>query len=148
MWAYLITGSALALSLIHGRCTVLQMMLLASWAGGIVLSMAGVDMAATVFALATADMILALASVAILSVDNARSDARMVGLLSIALFPAHWAMSASSGAASWPIYAGCVNAVFVAQCIIVGGFMDGMVARFDSFLVRVRLVHPYGNRAR
>ena len=133
----LITGFAVALSF-RGRCGWLRALIIASWLLAVATS--GGDKAGVVLSAALADLVKALAAVLLLAAGAERAEVRLVGLLSLALFPAHLAMSVTHGAPSWFLYASAVNAVFVAQCLIVGGWLDGLVRGADRFFAWLRLV--------
>ncbi len=135
----LVTGLAVVAAFICGKGKYLRHVLLLSWAIVSILALSGVKMSLIVLAMAAIDISIAGIAVAIATNDPARYDARLVGAASMALMPAHWAMSITQGNADWTLYAAACNAVFVLQCLIVGGWLDGLVSGVGRFF---RRLHP------
>lgn len=128
-----ITGFAAFAVLAFGRGKWLRHLLFLSWSTVALAVAAGVSMSTVVFTMTILDISIAGAAVIIATHAPPRYDARAVGAVSMALIPAHWAMSITQGAADWTLYAAACNAGFVLQCLIVGGWLDGVA----SFLGRV-----------
>lgn len=112
-------------------------LMLAIWATSMVGKIAQATMASVVFMAVVADLVIAGAAVSIVTHDPKRIDARLVGGISMALMPAHWAMSMSQGQANWTLYAAGCNAGFVLQCLIVGGWLDGLGRGVSRILARI-----------
>lgn len=138
----LITGAAAALAFIPGRGKWLRHLLVISWIATAVAAGAGASMAAVVFLLTMLDMTIAGAALVVSTNDPARYDARVVGALSMGMMPAHWVMAWSEGMADWTLYASACNAVFVIQCLIVGGWLDGVGRRLGRIFGRGGAVRP------
>lgn len=136
----LVTGMAAALGFFPRRGKWLRHLLVISWAAVAIAAGAGVTMAGIVFIMAMCDLVIAGAVVVIATNDPNRIDARFVGGLSMALMPGHWAMAWSEGQADWLIYVSACNAGFVIQCLIVGGWLDGVGRALGRFFHRLRPV--------
>lgn len=142
-----LTVASLAVALGVGRAAweerdvTLPGVLLGVWAVPFGLLAADARMATFVFTAAVLDMVIGAAALLIVTRDPSRYDARVVGGISMAIMPAHWMMSVSNGTANWTIYAIACNTAFVAQCLIAGGWFDGMGRRISRFIARLRPVH-------
>lgn len=141
----ILTGIAVLVAFGWGRGTWLRNLLLMSWAATVAGVAMGADMPAIVFTAAMMDFIVAGTSAIIVMNDHSRDDARTVGVISIALMPAHLCVSIYEGLTyeGWVLYAGACNAAFVAQCLIVRGWLDGLgraIARFFGRLRRLPFV--------
>ncbi len=123
-----------------GRGTWLRHLLLASWVASALTIATNPDMPTMVFVAASMDFIVAFASVMLLAKDNTRNDARTVGAISLALMPAHLAVSVCQGLTygGWPLYAAACNGAFIIQCLVVRGWLDGLGRTFAGFLGRLR----------
>ena len=144
----LVTGIAALIAFLWGRGKSLRPLLLVSWAVAFMGSALDVNMATTVFMLAAMDLIIAGAALLIVTHDPSRTDAKIIGGISMALMPAHFTMSAAHGAADWTIYAAALNAGFVLQCLIVRGWMDGVGRTANRFWNRLVPVHLHRNGGR
>lgn len=137
----LATGIAAALAFLPGRGKWLRHLLLISWTATAVAATLGVSMAGIVFIMTMLDLVIAAAALTISTHDQSRLDARFVGGVSMALMPLHWVMSWSEGGASWTLYAAACNAGFILQCLIVGGWLNGVGRGLGRFLHRIRPLH-------
>lgn len=144
----LITGLAAFAALFFGKGHVTRHVLFVAWAIGFATSFLGAPKAGVVLSLAISDLLITGISVIAVHHDDKRVDSRLVGGLSLLLMPAHFAMSASQGAASWILYVSCCNAIFVLQCLVVGGWADDLGRRLWSFIHRALpiLRSRHGNR--
>lgn len=133
----MITGIAAFAALGFGRGKWLRHLLFISWATIALASVMGMTMSTIVFCMAMLDITIAGAAVIIATHDPARYDARAIGTVSMALIPAHWTMSITQGAADWTLYAAACNAGFVFQCLIIGGWLDGVASFFGRFFRRL-----------
>lgn len=140
----LITGIAALAAFFFGRGKWLRHSLLLSWAIISILAVSDVKMSLVVLTMAVMDLLIAGVAVAIVTNNPLRYDARVIGAGSMVLMPAHFAMSASQGNADWTLYAAACNAVFVLQCLIVGGWLDGLVGGFSRFFRRMRPLRGLG----
>lgn len=122
----LVTGAAVILAYHKGRGTWLRRLLLISWAASFGATLANAPMSSTVFMMTVMDGLIAGVALTICTRDPNRYDARAVGAVSMAMMPAHWVMAATQGAPNWTLYAAACNAGFVFQCLIAGGWLDGM----------------------
>jgi len=136
----LITGITAALAFLPGRGKWLRHLLVISWLASLIAAAAGASMASVVFMLTVLDMIIAGAALAICTNDPSRYDARLIGAISMMLMPAHWIMAWSEGTASWALYAASCNGAFVVQCLIVGGWLDGVGRRLGRLFGRAGAV--------
>lgn len=127
----------------QGRGTWLRRLLLLSWVLVTLEVIAGAYMATLVLTMATIDISIAGAALTISTHDSMRYDARAVGLISMALMPAHWIMSATHGALDWTLYASLCNAGFVLQCLIVRGWLDDVGRSTGGFFARLRVVRMH-----
>lgn len=116
-------------------------LLAAVWAVPLGLLAADARMATFVFTAAALNLFVASIALVLVTRDPARIDARLVGGLSMAIMPAHWIMSVSNGTADWTIYAWSCNAVFVLQCLVAGGWFDGVGRSFVRLVSRLWPVH-------
>lgn len=127
---------------VHKRRDIaLPSVLLAVWTVPVALLAAEARMATFVFTAAVLNLAIAGLALLIVTRDPSRYDARTVGGLSMAIIPAHWIMSVSSGGADWTIYALACNIVFATQCLVAGGWFDGLGRRARRFFSRLRPVH-------
>ena len=143
----IITGVSAAAVFLTGRGRWLRNLLFISWLMMAVETLMGVSMAGVVFSMTMMDMLIAGAAVAIATNDPTRYDARAVGAVSMAMMPAHWVMAATQGAPNWMLYAAACNAGFVLQCLIVGGWLNGVGRRIRRLVNRngaVRSIHGGG----
>lgn len=138
----IVTGVAAASAFLFGRGRWLRNLLFISWLMMAVESLMGVSMAGVVFSMTMMDMIIAGAAVAVATNDPTRYDARAIGAISMALMPAHWVMAATHGAPNWVLYAAACNAGFVLQCLIVGGWLNGVGRRLGRLFGRDGAVRP------
>lgn len=122
------------------RDLTLPTLLLAAWGTAIALAAADARMATFVFTAAVLNLVIAGMALVIVTRDPGRLDARVTGGLSMAIMPAHWVMSASNGAADWTIYSLSCNIVFVLQCLVAGGWLDGLGRGLAGFFARLRPV--------
>lgn len=136
----LITGIAAALAFLPGRGKWLRHLLVISWLATLLAAAMGASMSSVVFLLTMLDMVIAGAALAITTHNPARYDARVVGAVSMMLMPAHWVMAWSEGAANWTLYAAACNGAFVVQCLIVGGWLDGVGRRLGRLFNRAGAV--------
>lgn len=132
-----------------GRGKWLRHLLLVSWAASALARASGADMASTVLVAGVMDLAIVFGALFVFINDPHRHDARAVGGLSLALMPAHWIVSLSGGLTYWPwvLYAVACNAAFVAQCLIVRGWLNGLgraVARFVDRVGPVSLFRGWG----
>lgn len=123
-------------------------MLFGAWVAGAVVAMASAGISTVVLTAALIDMVIALVSLAFFTRDTSRHDAQIVGALSLSIMPAHFIMAASQGAANWLLYVSCCNAVFVLQCLVAGGRLDGVGRGIADFWRRVRIVRSFRNGER
>lgn len=137
----IITGLAAFAVLAFGRGKWLRHLLFLSWSTVALAAASGMAMSTIVFAMTVLDISIAGAAVIIATDNPPRYDARAVGAVSMALIPAHCAMSITQGAADWTLYAAACNAGFVLQCLIVGGWLDGLVSGFSRFFGRSSRLH-------
>ena len=138
----IVTGIAAASAFLLGRGRWLRNLLFISWLMMAVESLMGVSMAGVVFSMTMMDMIIAGAALAVATNDPTRYDARAVGAISMAMMPAHWVMAATQGAPNWVLYAAACNAGFVVQCLIVGGWLNGVGRRIGRLVNRDGTVRP------
>lgn len=136
------TGIAALTAFFWGRGKFLRNILLLSWIGSAIGWISGATMSSTVAYSAFTNIAIAGAAVAISTKDRFRYDARVIGGLSIVVMPAHWIMSVSQGAGSWLVYATASNVVFIAQCLIVRGWADGLGRGIGDFFDRYGRLHP------
>lgn len=132
---FLATGTAIGAS-IGARGGWLWRVLAASWAVSLAVSLAGANMAETVLTMILMDFAIASVSLTIATFDRGRYDARAIGMASIAMMPGHWVMSVSHGAPDWTLYMAACNGGFVFQCLIAGGWLNGMGRRIHRFFDR------------
>lgn len=124
----------------------LPCLLLAVWTVPLALLAAEARMATFVFTAAVLNMAIAGVALLIVTRNPARYEARIVGGVSMAIMPAHWIMSVSSGGADWTIYAAACNIGFAFQCLVAGGWLDGLGRRIGRFFTRLRPVHSLRDR--
>jgi hypothetical protein len=86
------------------------------------------------------DLFIGFVAVVISTIDPTRLDARIVGGISICLMPAHSVVSFGHGLSDigWIVYAATCNGAFVVQCLVTGGWLDGMGRGVSRFLSRFR----------
>jgi len=83
------------------------------------------------------DVIIAFTAYWLWSIHESQR-ARIVGSISLLKLGFHFGISAHFGSGDWLIYAFLVNACFVMQCIVAGGWFYGVV----DFLNRISPRHP------
>ena len=132
-----LTGAMAALAFLSWRGKWLRHLLVISWAATATAAALGVSMAGFVFLMTMLDLIIAGAAVVIATNKPTRVDARVVGGVSIAHMPVHWVMAFSQGAADWTLYAAILNTGFIVQCLIVGGWLNGVGRSLGRFLHRL-----------
>lgn len=141
-----VCGGGLCLSPLRpGDNPSLRATLACSWIVTVVEQSLVANMAMVVFSMALLDLVIAGAALIIATHDRTRYDARLIGGLSMALMPAHWIMSASHGRPNWAAYAMGCNIVFILQCLIAGGWLNGVGRRIAGFINRVRPVLHFRN---
>lgn len=128
---FLVTGAAVMITLNNGRASWLWRALLASWLAILSVSLLGANMAETVLAMTLLDLSIALVALFIATRDPSRYEARAIGMTSIAMMPGHFVMSVSHGAPDWALYMAACNGGFVFQCLIAGGWLNGVGRRID-----------------
>jgi hypothetical protein len=118
----------------------LRHLLLMSWVASAFCAASVANMATVVLVAVLIDAAIAFAAVAVLTNDRTRNDARTVGVISLALMPAHLTVSIYEGLTyqGWALYAGGCNAAFIAQCLIMRGWLDGLGRTIAGFFGRVR----------
>ncbi|MXP24803.1 hypothetical protein GRI39_01920 [Altererythrobacter indicus] len=137
----LITGLMAALIAKSGRGKRLRSILVIGWLAVFFASLSHLRMSSIVALLAIIDLIIAGVALRIATHDPSRMDARCVGMLSLFCMPAHWVQSVSGGSFDWNLYAGFLNAIFIIQCLIVRGWMDGLGNSISRFIRRIRPAH-------
>ncbi|AJP72261.1 hypothetical protein [Sphingomonas hengshuiensis] len=117
--------------LCHDSRGRLGALLLLCWA---VVSMAWCVLAKSwlVAVMTTTDLAIAVTCMVLLQ-REASWRAQLVGIVSMALMPAHFVMSMTQGGFDWTAYALILNAGFVVQCAVAGGWIDGLVIRIAGF---------------
>lgn len=138
-----ITGLAGAAAFVFGKGTWIRHLLAMAWAMTTIEALLGATKDAVVFSLAMVDLIIAGAALIRWLQDDSRTDARIIGGISIMLMPAHFVMSASQGAVSWWLYASICNAAFVLQCLIIGGWLDHVGRSTGRLVARLNPVHLF-----
>lgn len=133
----LFTGAAAVAAFAFGRGTWLRHILLIAWLTVVLQALVDVRAAFVVFTMAMLDLTIAGTALIRYTQDRTRQDARIVGGLSMALMPAHFVMSATAGRVDWGLYASVCNLVFVLQCLIVGGWLDGVGRCINRVVSRV-----------
>lgn len=144
-----VTGFALiaAFTPAHSGQMLLRSALAISWIVTMLSVFGQATMPAVVMSMAALDIFIALVALLIVTNDNTRYDARVIGGLSMALMPAHWMVSVTGGAVDWTIYAVACNAVFSAQCLIAGGWFDWLGRSIGNFFDRLWPVSSVRDRA-
>jgi hypothetical protein len=142
----LVTGIAATLCLVFGRGDFLRHVLFIAWATIALETMAGVRMSFMVMTMALLDLLIAAVALARVHHDQENYRARFIGFVSMALMPLHWTISATQGAVSWVLYASVVNAGFVAQCLTMMGWFDGVGRSIRSLFRRGDRVHSLRRR--
>lgn len=142
----LATEAAVLPAFAFGRGIWLRHLLLISWTMSAAEFLAQTPMATVVFSYTMMDLTIAGAALGRVTHDPARTDAKLIGAVSMALMPAHWIVSAAQGHVNWPLYAAGCNAGFVLQCLIVGGWLDGLGRRTARFFARLHPVHIFRRR--
>lgn len=137
-----VTGAAVLLAYHNGRGVWLRRLLLISWAAMFGATMVGAPMSAVVFLMSIMDGAIAATSLVICTRDPSRYDARAVGMVSMAMMPAHWVMAATHGAPDWTLYAAACNGGFVFQCLIAGGWLNGVGRGLGRFFPRRHRSNP------
>lgn len=122
----LFTGMAAAVCLAYGKGIWLRRVLFIAWLASMLLAMMGQTRGVVVAGMASIDLIVAMIALVRFTQDNHKREAQIVGGLSMCLMPAHFIMAASHGRADWTIYISACNAVFVLQCLVAGGWLDGV----------------------
>ena len=138
-----ITGLAGAGAIVFGRGTWIRHLLAMAWVMTAIEALAGMTKDAVVFSIAMVDLVIAGAALIRWLEDDTRTDARIIGGVSIALMPAHFVMSASQGAVPWWLYASICNVAFVLQCLIIGGWLDNVGRSTGRFVARLNPVHLF-----
>lgn len=138
-----VTFLAVAPAFWFGRGKWLRHLLLLSWLTVTLEKIAEIQMATIVFSMTVLDLMIAGAALVVATHDHARYDARVIGSISMALMPGHWVMAATQGAGSWTLYAAAVNAGFVLQCLVIGGWLDGVGRSIGRLFARLRPVHLF-----
>ena len=143
--ALLITAVAAGLAFGRGRiergiATWLRQALAIVWTAGAVIIVTEQEMSTAVGMAAFLDLFVGFVAVVISTIDPTRLDARIVGGVSISLMPAHWIVSMGQGLSDtgWIVYAATCNGAFVVQCLVTGGWLDGMGRGVSRFLSRIR----------
>lgn len=118
---------------------LLRHVLLLNWLTVTLASLLSQPMPTMVFIAAMNDFIIACTGVVIGIRNPGRVDARAVGMISMALMPAHWWVSMRHGLPEWGwfIYALGQNIAFISQCLIAGGWMDGLGRAAVRFFSRL-----------
>lgn len=114
----------------------LRHMLLLLWAVITVETVARAYMATVVATQAIMDLAVAGTALAVATHNPARVDARIIGGISMALMPLHWTMAFFHGKPNWALYAIICNMGFIAQCLILGGWLDGVGRCISNLLSR------------
>jgi hypothetical protein len=109
---------------------------------------AQVGMPTVVFSYATMDLAIALVALGRVIDDHSRTDAKLIGLISLSLMPAHFAVSAAHGGVNWTLYAMGCNVAFVLQCSIIGGWLDGVGRSINRFVTRLHPARLFRDRGR
>jgi len=144
----LVTGFSAAMCLAYGKGTWLRRVLFLAWLGGAALAMAGQVNSVIVAGMASIDLIVAMIALVRFTQDNQKREAQIVGGLSMCLMPAHFIMAASHGRADWTLYASACNAVFVLQCLVAGGWLDGVGRSIADIWRGVRPVRSFRDGGR
>lgn len=139
--------ACLARSAVKRRDPTLPCVLLSLWATSLALAAADAQMATFVFTAALLNLAVSGIALALVIRDPGRMDARAVGGLSLAIMPAHFVMSASNGTANWTIYAWACNVIYIAQCLVAGGWLDGLGRRVAGLVSRLRPVSLFRGRS-
>ena len=137
----IVTGFCVLSCLLAGRDTWLCGALALSWSATAVMVMAGAGKDVFVLAFSALDMLIALTSLTRFTLDHSNHGAQVVAGMSLAMMPPHFLMSASLGNVNWTLYASACNLVFVLQCLVAGGWLDGVGRRIADFRGRFRSVH-------
>lgn len=142
-----ITGLALIAALIpKGGSLLMRSALAISWIVTMLSVFGQATMPEIVMTMAALDIFIAMVALRIVTNDNKRYDARVIGGLSMALMPAHWIVAATEGAVDWTIYAVACNAVFSAQCLIAGGWFDQLGRSIGDIFHRFRPIRSIRDR--
>ena len=145
--------TALALIACLGRAAwkrrdpTLPVVLLAMWTTALSLSAADARMATFVFTAALLNLAVSGIALAITIHAPERLDARAVGGLSLVTFTGHFPMSLSNGGADWTIYAWSCNIIYITQCLVAGGWLDGLGRSIAGFFARLRPVSLFRVRS-
>jgi hypothetical protein len=143
-----ITLAGILRCVLRHRDPTLPSVLLSLWGVSFALVGAGARMSTFVFCAATLNMIVAGIALIIVTRKPTRLDARIVGGLSLAIMPAHWVMSVSGGTANWTVYALSCNIVFISQCLVAGGWLDGVGRRVAGLFLGLRPLRRFRNGGR
>lgn len=135
-----ITGFAAAFCLAFGRGRWLRRVLFIAWLAGAVLAMMGQTRSIVVAGMASIDLVVAMIALVRLTQNPDKREAQVVGGLSMGLMPTHFIMAASQGHADWTLYVSACNAVFVLQCLVAGGWLDGVGRGIADIWRRLRPV--------
>jgi hypothetical protein len=114
-----------------------------AWATILFETMAGVRMSFMVTTMALLDLLSAAVALGRVHHDPHNYRARFIGFVSMALMPLHWIISVTQGDVSWVLYAAIVNAGFVAQCLTLMGWFDGVGRSIRGFVARISGVYSY-----
>lgn len=146
-----LTGLALAVCLVRSalkkRDPTLPCVLLALWTAALALWAAEARMATFVFSAAMLNLMIAGVAVVMATHEPGRIDTRVVGFLSLLSMPLHFGMSASEGALNWKFYAWSCNVIYITQCLVAGGWLDGLGRRIAGFFGRLQPVHLFRGRS-
>lgn len=145
----IVTGIFAIIAFGWGRGKWLRHVLMLCWLTIFAISAYGADRSTVVGAMIVADMVIAVVAVAVAThSQQSRYDARMIGQLSMVLMPAHFAVAWSHGAVNWTLYASVCNVVFIVQCLIVRGWLDGLGHYVMDRISRLRRIPHLRNRGR
>ncbi|QIG80000.1 hypothetical protein [Stakelama tenebrarum] len=144
----MITGAAVIPAFFFGRGHWMRHALLLYWVASAAVTMADVSRSTHVLTYATINIVIFAIGLVRFTTDRANHRAWRVGIISLATMPAHLTYSATMGQGDWGLYALFVNGCMLAQCIVAGGWLDGMGQRVSSFRRRFRGVRRMGDRGR
>lgn len=144
----IITGVSAGVCLAYGKGMWLRRVLFLAWLAGVGLAELAQVRSVTVAGMASIDLIVAMIALVRFTQDNHKREAQIVGGLSMCLMPAHFVMAASRGHADWTLYASACNAVFVLQCLVAGGWLDGVGRSIADIWRGVRPVRSFRDGGR
>lgn len=147
-YGLLITGAAVVAAFSFGRGKWIRHLLLVSWLIVLMLAFYGATMATFVGVMAGLDITIAAVALAVATHNPRRVDAKMIGGISMALMPAHWTMAITGGAVDWRLYASICNGAFVLQCLVIGGWLDGVGRSLGDFIRWTNPLRLLRNRGR